>query len=46
MLSHVFIGIIDFRHAVFQVADDPEQKLVTFTAGPDETARIAALIGG
>jgi transcriptional regulator with XRE-family HTH domain len=44
-IRHPALGIIDFRHAVLQVADDPEQKLVTFTAGPDDTARIAALIG-
>jgi transcriptional regulator with XRE-family HTH domain len=45
-IRHRELGIIDFRHAVLQVADDPEQKLVTFTAGPDDTARIAALIDG
>jgi hypothetical protein len=43
-IRHPALGTIDFRHAVLQVADDPEQKLVTFTAGPDDMARIAGLL--
>jgi transcriptional regulator with XRE-family HTH domain len=42
-IRHPALGVIDFHHAVLQVADDPEQKLVTFTAGPADTTRIAAL---
>jgi transcriptional regulator with XRE-family HTH domain len=44
-IRHPALGVIDFHHVVFQVADDPEQKLVTFTAGPQDSARIADLIG-
>ena len=43
---HPALGVIDFQHVVLQVADDPEQKLVTFTASPQEAARIGGLIGG
>ena len=42
---HPALGVIEFQHVVLQVADDPEQKLVTFTASPPDAARIAALIG-
>ncbi len=44
-IRHPALGVIDFQHAVLQVADDPEQKLVVFTASPEDTARIADLIG-
>jgi len=44
-IRHAALGIIEFHHVVLQVADDPEQKLVTFTAGPTESAQLAALIG-
>ena len=39
------LGVIDFHHVVLQVADDPEQKLVTFTASEQDAAKIAELIG-
>jgi transcriptional regulator with XRE-family HTH domain len=42
---HPALGVIEFQHVVLQVADDPEQKLVTFTASPQDAARIGALIG-
>jgi transcriptional regulator with XRE-family HTH domain len=45
-IRHPALGVVEFHHAVLQVADDPEQKLVTFTAGQEDTARIADLIGG
>jgi transcriptional regulator with XRE-family HTH domain len=43
-IRHAELGIIAFRHAVLQVADDPEQKLVTFTAKPADASRLARLI--
>jgi transcriptional regulator with XRE-family HTH domain len=43
-IRHPARGVIELRHAVLQVADDPEQKLVTFTAGPEDMARIAGLL--
>jgi transcriptional regulator with XRE-family HTH domain len=43
-IRHPALGIIEFHHVVLQLADDPEQKLVTFTAGPQDTARIAGHI--
>ena len=39
------LGVIDFHHVVLQLADDPEQKLVTFTASEQDAAKIAELIG-
>ena len=44
-IRHPALGVIAFRHVVLQVADDPEQKLVIFTAGPAEQAALARLIG-
>jgi transcriptional regulator with XRE-family HTH domain len=44
-IRHAELGIIAFRHVVLQVADDPEQKLVTFTATPADERRLARLIG-
>lgn len=29
-IRHPAVGVIEFHHVVLQVADDPEQKLVTF----------------
>jgi transcriptional regulator with XRE-family HTH domain len=43
-IRHAALGVIEFHHVVLQLADDPEQKLVTFTAGPRESDRIAALL--
>jgi transcriptional regulator with XRE-family HTH domain len=43
-IRHPALGVVEFHHVVLQVADDPEQKLVTFTAAEADTARIAALV--
>jgi transcriptional regulator with XRE-family HTH domain len=43
-LRHPVLGDLDLHHVVLQVADDPEQKVVTFTAGPADQARIARLL--
>ncbi len=46
-LRHPDLGELEFQHVVLQVADDPEQKLVTFAASSDEDqARIAKLAPG
>jgi transcriptional regulator with XRE-family HTH domain len=42
-IRHPALGVVEFHHVVLQVADDPEQKLVTFTANAEDTARIAGL---
>jgi len=42
-IRHPALGVVEFHHVVLQVADDPEQKVVTFTASEDDTARIAGL---
>jgi transcriptional regulator with XRE-family HTH domain len=44
-LRHPVLGEIQFRHVVLLVADDPEQKLVTFAAAPEDEQRVAELIG-
>jgi transcriptional regulator with XRE-family HTH domain len=44
-IRHAVLGVIEFHHVVLQVADDPEQKLVTFTAGPADEIALARLIG-
>lgn len=38
------LGELELEHVVLQVADDPEQKLVTFRASEADGQRIAALI--
>jgi len=43
-LHHPAIGDLDLQHIVLQVADDPEQKLVTFTASDRDQKRIVDLI--
>lgn len=43
-LRHPVLGPLDLTHVVLQLADDPEQKLVTFTASDAQLARIADLI--
>jgi hypothetical protein len=43
-LRHPELGELELRHVVLQVADEPEQKLVTFAPDPDDGERIAALI--
>ncbi len=44
-LHHPVLGHLELRHVVLQVAEDPEQKLVTFAAvDPTDQARIAELL--
>lgn len=43
-LRHPVLGDLDLQHVVLQLADDPEQKLVTFTADGTHQQRIAQLI--
>lgn len=43
-LRHPALGDLELHHVVLQVADDPEQKLVTFAAGRANQARIAELL--
>ena len=44
-LRHPLLGELELHHVVLQLADDPEQKLVTFTATDQDQARIAELLG-
>lgn len=43
-LRHRTLGELDLQHVVLQVADDPEQKLVTFSGSDLDRQRIAQLI--
>ena len=43
-LHHPVLGDLELEHVVLQLADDPEQKLVTFTADGTQQQRIAQLI--
>ncbi|MFR9800522.1 helix-turn-helix domain-containing protein [Streptomyces sp. MS06] len=43
-LRHPALGEIELQHVVLQLADDPEQKLVTFTAADQDQDRIAGLL--
>jgi transcriptional regulator with XRE-family HTH domain/8-oxo-dGTP pyrophosphatase MutT (NUDIX family) len=45
-LRHSVLGEITFTHVVLTLADDPEQKLVTFAASQQDQDRIAALLDG
>jgi transcriptional regulator with XRE-family HTH domain len=45
-LRHPELGELELEFVTLQVADDPEQKLVTFSAGPADQQRIAARIAG
>lgn len=44
LLRHPGLGTLTLQHVVLQVADDPEQKLVTFTADSTTQARITELL--
>ena len=44
-LRHPRLGELELRHVVLQVADAPEQKLVTFAPSARDAQHIAALIG-
>lgn len=43
-LRHPALGQLDLHHVVLQVADHPDQKLVTFAPTPGDQARIADLL--
>lgn len=43
-LHHPVLGDLELEHVVLQLADDPEQKFVTFTADGPHQQRIAQLI--
>ena len=43
LLRHPALGELVLHHVVLQLADNPDCKLVTFTAADDDLARIAAL---
>lgn len=43
-LRHPVLGEIELEHVVLQLADDPEQKLVTFTASDQVRDRVARLL--
>ncbi|MFF7338067.1 helix-turn-helix transcriptional regulator [Streptomyces sp. NPDC008163] len=43
-LRHPVLGILELEHVVLQLADDPEQKLVTFNAAAEDQARISRLM--
>lgn len=43
-LRHPVLGEVELRHVVLQVADDPDQKLVTFAPSDHDEARIADLL--
>ncbi len=43
-LRHPVLGDLELEHVVLQLADDPEQKLVTFAADDTQQQRIAQLI--
>ena len=45
-LRHHVLGEMTFTHVVLTLADDPEQKLVTFAASEYDQARIATLLAG
>lgn len=44
VLHHPTLGRLDLALLVLQVADDPEQKVVTFRADPADAARIGGLL--
>lgn len=46
LLRHPELGELRLRHTVFQLADDPEQKLVAFTGDDGDMARIAEACAG
>lgn len=44
LLRHPELGELTLRHVVLKLADDPEQKFVTFTADGADLTRIARLL--
>jgi len=43
-LRHPRLGELELRHVVLHVADEPEQKLVTFAPSSLDEERLAALL--
>jgi MmyB-like transcription regulator ligand binding domain len=43
-IRHPTLGDLTFHHVVLQLADNPEQKLVTFTAEQQDETRLAQLL--
>ena len=43
-VRHPVLGEIEFQHVVLRVADDPEQKLVTFVATDQDRDRISGFL--
>jgi transcriptional regulator with XRE-family HTH domain len=43
-IRHPVLGDFTFQHVVLQLADDPGQKIVTFSASAADQARIAGLL--
>ena len=43
-IRHPALGEVRFQHVVLQLADDPEQKIVTFAAGSEQRAALARLV--
>ena len=43
-VRHPVLGELELHHVVLQVADHPDQKLVTFAPSPEDQARIAELL--
>ncbi|MCP2342480.1 helix-turn-helix transcriptional regulator [Actinomadura rupiterrae] len=46
LLRHPELGEIALHHVVLQLADDPEQRVVTFAPSASDQARIAELLDG
>jgi transcriptional regulator with XRE-family HTH domain len=46
LVHHPALGTMELRHTVLRLADDPEQKLVTFAPSDADQAGIARLISG
>lgn len=44
-IRHPALGEVTFQHVVLQLADDPEQKIVTFAAPARQRAALARLVG-
>jgi transcriptional regulator with XRE-family HTH domain len=43
-IRHPALGEVTFQHVVLQLADDPEQKIVTFAASGEERAALVRLV--
>ena len=43
-IRHPALGEVTFQHVVLQLADDPEQKIVTFAAHGEQRAALARLV--